>query len=99
MEASIIRVSQAHECAARAAVFDLMQSLKLADAMVDVDDVIPRLQFRKIAEEAGRLGAALRCALQHGFKNVSGPEDGDMRVEKHYAIRERCAAQHNRGNA
>jgi hypothetical protein len=76
-----------------------MQSLKLPDSVVDVDDVIPGLQLLKIAEETGRLGAPLRRALQHGFKNVSGPEDGDARIEKHDTLRERGAAQDNRRNA
>src|SRR5450759_982776 len=75
-----------------------MQSFKLPDAVIDVNDVIPGLQLRKIAEETGRLGAPLRRALQHGFKNVAGPEDGDARIEKHDTIRERSAAQDNRGN-
>src|ERR1700681_161373 len=75
-----------------------MQSLKLPDAVVDVNDVIPGLQLRKIAEETGHLGAAFRRALQHGFKNVTGPEDGDARIEKYDTIRERSAAQYHRGN-
>ena len=99
VEARVVRIAQAHEFAARAAVFDLMQSLELADAVVDVDDVVAGLQLGKIAEEAGRLGAAL-ASRPAGMvsNNVPGPEDGDARIEKHDAIGEWRAAQDHRGN-
>ena len=100
IEARIVRVAQAHELAARAAIFNLVQSLELADAVIHVNDVIPGLELGKIAEKTRRLGPPpRRRARGHRFKQISGPVDRQVSVGKNDAIGERRAAQHNRGNA
>ncbi len=45
VKSRVVRVMQAHELAACAAVFDLMQAFKLADPVVHMDDVIAGFQL------------------------------------------------------
>src|SRR5260370_5105949 len=53
VEACIVGVLQQHELAAMSAGCDLPKSLELADAVIDVDDIVAGLQLGKIAEETG----------------------------------------------
>src|SRR5260370_40276764 len=53
VEACIVGVLQQHELAAMPVGCDLPKSLELADAVIDVDDIVAGLQLGKIAEETG----------------------------------------------
>ncbi len=100
IQARVVRVAQAHELAAGAAIFNLVQSLKLADSVIHVHDVIPGLQLRKIAEKTAGLGPPpRRRARRHRFKQIPGSVDRQAGVQKNDAIGERRAAQNDRGNA
>ena len=72
VEAGVVGVAQQHEFAAPAVAFDRLQSLKLADAVVDVDHVVARLQLGKIAVEAGALGAGARALFaRDGLEQIA----------------------------
>ena len=100
VQAGIVGVSQQHEFAAPAVAFDRLQSLKLADAVVHVDDVVARLQIGKIAVEAGGLGARARALLsRHGLEQVAIAVEDQMQIGNDEAFGKRRAEQHGRSRA
>ena len=68
VEAGIFGVAKEHEFAATPFGFDQAKAFKLADAVVDVDNEVTRLEFGKIAEETG--GANFAAGTLDGGRNV-----------------------------
>ena len=93
VEAGVFGIAQEHEFAAAAFGFDEAEAFELADAVIDVNDVIAGLEFREIAEEtrganfaAGTLdsgrdveevGIAVKSDLGVGKSDASGKRSAD----------------------
>ena len=92
VEARVVGVLEEHEFAAAAVGFDLAKAVELADAVIDVDDVIAGLELGEIAEEAG--GANFSAGALDGRSDVEEigvAEEGDARFGKGDAFGERGA--------
>src|SRR5229473_2699661 len=99
VEARVVGILEQHELAAMSAGLDLAKSLELADAVIDVDDVVARFQFGEIAEETGGANFAAR-AFDCGsdVEKIGVAEERDVRFRKGDAFGEGCAnQQHGRG--
>src|SRR5260370_12998920 len=99
VEACIVGVLQQHELAAMPVGCDLPKSLELADAVIDVDDIVAGLQLGKIAEETGSANFAAG-ALDRGcdVEKVGMAEKGKASVGKRDAFSEgRANEQHSGG--
>ena len=78
-----------HEFGGAIAVVDFLQALILADAMLDVDDVVSDLEVAEVGEEGGDFGfGSLRtrgdCV---GFvEEIARAEDGEIRFGQQDAI-------------
>ncbi len=55
IEARALGIFEQHELGIAVALIDFFQSLVLADAVLDVDDVIANLQIAEIGEKRGSL--------------------------------------------
>src|SRR5215471_2559371 len=98
VEASIFGVAKEHEFAATPFRFDQAKAFKLADAVVDVDDEVARLEFGKIAEETG--GADLAAGTLDGGRNVeevSVTVKSDLGFRKSHTSGKRSAKENEGG--
>ncbi len=68
---------------------DFFQPLILADAVLDVNDVISDLQIAEVGEKRGDLGFRSLRTRCDGFgfvEEVAGSEDGEIRVREQHTI-------------
>ena len=99
VESRVLRVMQEHEFAGRAFDGYLAQAVELADAVVDVDDVIAGFEIGEIAEEAGGFWArpgALRGRSQR-FEEIGVAIDSEIYFGKHDTFAEGRFDQNHAG--
>ena len=98
VEAGVVEIAEEHEFAAAAVGLDLAEAFELADAVIDVDDVVAGFEFGEIAEEAGGANfAAGAFDGGSGFEEIGVAEEGELGVGKSDAFGERRAHQEQRG--
>ena len=89
VEARALGVFEQHELGVAVALIDFFQTLILADAVLDVDDVVSDLQVAEVGEECGdfRLLALRARGDGVGFvEQIARAEDGEVRVGEHHAV-------------
>ena len=89
VETRALGVFEQHELGVAVALIDFFQALILADAVLDVDDVVSDLQVAEVGEERGDFRfLALRARGDGvGFvEQIAGAEDGEVRVGEKNAV-------------
>src|SRR5262249_42678292 len=98
VEARILGVTQQHEFAAAAFGLDQAQAFELPDAMVHVDDVISRLEFREVGKKAAGANLAAGAFNRGGdVEEIGVAIESDFGVGKGNALGKGGAHEDQRG--
>ena len=98
VEAGVVEIAEKHEFAAAAVGLDLAQAFELANAVIDVDDVVAGFEFGEVSEEAGGANfAAGAIDGGSGFEEVGVAEEGEPGVGESDAFGEGRPHEEERG--
>ena len=89
VEASGFGEFEQHEFGGAIAVVDFFQALILADAVLDVDDVVADLEIAEVGEEGGDFGFRALRTRGYGFgfvEEIARAEDGEIGFGEQNAI-------------